>query len=264
MKIGIIGYGVVGRACGRGFEKIGHEVRPHDLKLDTKVDDLQNTDLVYICVPTPLNNNGSCDTTIVEKCINELSDINYEGLICIKSTVEPGTTIRLSDKYNFSICFVPEFLRERSAYEDFVNNHDLLAIGCSNKSQEKLIIESHGDFPRSIKVMNPTEAELLKYFSNVYNSLKIIFANNIFEITKALEVDYSVILDAYSKRAISNTDYLDANDNLRGYGGVCLPKDTLALSTFIQNLGIDLDLIKTIHDDNQKLKITVFEGMRSD
>ncbi len=262
MKIGIIGYGAVGKACGDGFENLDHEVKVHDIKLNTKISDLSETHIVFICVPTPLNDENFCDTTIVEECIIELSDLNYKGLICIKSTVEPGTTLKLSKKYKMPICFVPEFLRERFAYKDFVDNHDLLAIGCSNNSERELIIQCHGNYPKSIKTMNQTEAELLKYFSNVLNSLKIIFANNIYELTKKLDIDYSTILDAYSQRSISNIDYLDANENLRGYGGVCLPKDTKALSSLMKKLQIDLKLIETIDDDNQKIKTTVFEGMR--
>ena len=67
---------------------------------------------------------------------------------------------------NLKFCFVPEFLRERAALEDFTQNHDLLLIGTHEIEFAELVIEIHGDLPKQIKVINPLEAELVKYFSN--------------------------------------------------------------------------------------------------
>jgi len=264
MNIGIIGYGVVGEACGKGYEHIGHKLTIHDLKLDTKIEDLLITELLFICVPSPAKKDNSCDTTNVESCMRELKNINYKGVICIKSTVEPGSTLKLSKKYNLDLCFVPEFLRERKAFTDFVDNHDLLAIGSEIKAQQDLIIKAHGYLPKSIKLLNPTEAELLKYFSNSFNALKVIFANNFYELSNSLDADYSKILDAYLERNMPNSDYLMANEELRGYGGHCLPKDVKALICLTKRLNIPLELFNAIDHDNQNLKTTVFKGMRKD
>ncbi len=264
MNIGIIGYGVVGEACGRGYEYIGHDLTIHDLKLNTRIEDLLGTKLLFICVPSPAKEDNSCDISNVESCIKDLKQLNYKGVICIKSTVEPGSTSMLSSKYNLDLCFVPEFLRERKAYTDFIENHDLLAIGTEFKSQQDLIIEAHGNLPKSVKLMKPTEAEILKYLSNSYNALKVIFANNFYELSKALDADYSKILEAYLERNISNSDYLSVNDELRGYGGQCLPKDIKALIALTKKLNLPLELFSSIDNDNQKLKTTVFKGMRKD
>ena len=165
MNVGIIGYGVVGKACRDGFVLVGHDVTVHDIKLKTSVEDLLITDVLFICVPSPIGNDNSCDTSIVESCIKALKDISYEGAICIKSTVEPGTTVALSKKYEMEISFVPEFLRERCASQDFIENHDLLALGTSNKSHEQLIIEAHGNLPKQVKMLNQSEAEFLAFSS---------------------------------------------------------------------------------------------------
>ena len=111
MKIGIAGLGIIGSACKYGFEKLGHKVNFHDPKFEeSKFEHLLNTDIIYICVPTPSNEDGSCNTSIVRKVIDDLMCVNYKGVIAIKSTVEPGTTESLINQYmNDKICFVPEF-----------------------------------------------------------------------------------------------------------------------------------------------------------
>ena len=262
MKIGFVGFGIVGSACGAGFKSLSHEILVHDIKFNTKVEVLREAEIIFVCVPTPLGISGECDISIVENCISELKDASIEGLICIKSTVVPGTTVMLSNKYGIDIAFVPEFLRERCAEHDFINNHDLLAIGTDNEEFQKKIIKCHGHLPKSIRILSPTEAELIKYFSNVFNALKVVFANNFYEIAEKLDADYNVIIDAYLQRDIGKADYLKVSNELRGYGGSCLPKDTKALIALSKRLNLDLSLIESIAKDNNKLKKTVFNGMR--
>ena len=122
MKIGIIGLGVIGSACKYGFEKLGHSVKVHDTKLDSKIIDILNTDICYVCVPTPSNSDGSCDISIVNNVVKELKDYNYRGVVAIKSTVKPTTTEKLKEETGLEICFVPEFLRERCAISDFIES----------------------------------------------------------------------------------------------------------------------------------------------
>ena len=82
VKIGIIGLGVVGSANKYGFEKVGHEVLVHDIKLKTNINNIKDSKIVFLCVPTPSNKNGSCNTSLVEKTLSDLDKINYEGIIC--------------------------------------------------------------------------------------------------------------------------------------------------------------------------------------
>ena len=110
--------------------------------------------------------------------------------------------------------------------------------------------------------MTPTEAELLKYYSNIFNSLRITFANEFYEVCKSVGADYSNIKNAFILRKTTVDMYLDVNDRFRGYGGVCLPKDTAAMAAFTKELNLNMDLFETIEKENKKFKTTVFEGMR--
>ena len=262
MKIGIVGLGIIGSACKFGFEKLGHKVLAHDIRFDTKLEDLLSTSITYICVPTPSNPDGSCDTSIVESVIYDLKKLEYKGVIAIKSTVKPTTTQKLIDETGLQICFVPEFLRERCAITDFTENHNLLAIGTEDKKIFTLVKKCHGNYPKNVIMIKPTEAELLKYYSNVFNAVKITFANEMYEICQALGVDYFNIKDAFVKRETTKDFYLDVNDNLRGYAGMCLPKDTKALDSLVKELNLDLKLFEIIDQENNKFTKTVFNGMR--
>ena len=125
-----------------------------------------------------------------------------------------------------------------------------------------LIKESHGSYPQNIVMLKPVEAEILKYYSNVFNALRIIFANEFYEVCEALGADYTKMKDAFILRKTTTDMYLDVNNNFRGYGGVCLPKDTAAMAALVEELGLNMSLFKTIEEENKKFKTTVFEGMR--
>lgn len=263
MKIGIVGLGVIGSACKYGFEKLGHKVVFHDTKfLNSNIHNVYDSEICFICVPTPSNTDGSCNTSIVENVVYDLKKINYKGIIAIKSTVVPTTTDKLIKETNLNICFVPEFLRERCAVTDFIENHDLLAIGTDNLDTFEVVKKCHGTFPKQIVQLSATEAEMLKYYSNTFNSLKVIFANEIYEVCEKIGANYTNIKNAYILRGTTKDTYLDVNENFRGYAGMCLPKDTKALDAFIKALNLDLKLFEILDKENAKFKKTVFDGMR--
>ncbi len=266
MKIGIVGVGVVGGAVKYGMEKLGHDVSVHDIKLGTHIFDVLRTDICFICVPTPQDADGSCDSTIVEGTVRDLLNNGYNGIITIKSTVVPGTTEYLLDTYNsYNICFVPEFLRERHAISDFTENHDICVVGV-NKLNGTFIFEqmqkAHGKYPKKFIMMTPTEAELTKYFSNVFNAMRVTFANGFYEVCKELGADYSAVKNAMVERPTLKDIYLDCNDKFRGFAGVCLPKDTAAFAKLADDLGVDAQIFRTIVEDNKLYEATVSEGMR--
>ena len=265
MKIGIIGLGVVGSAVKEGLESLKHTIFFHDIKYKTSIKKVLNTEICYICVPTPSGEDGRCDTSIVEQVVRELSESHYQGVIAIKSTVSPGTTKSLQLKHpETKLCFVPEFLRERCATEDFINNHDLCVVGTSCSNIYKKILESHGSLPRKIIKVGETEAELVKYFNNVYNATLITFANSFYELCKSLEADYTSVKNAAISREHINDVYLDCNENLRGFGGMCLPKDTKSLAYLCSKNNLNVDFFKCLIDENNKYKTTVFKGMRGE
>jgi len=138
MKIGVIGIGVVGQAIKDGFEYIGHEVSVYDIKMpETKIEDVLGCEITYLTVSTLIGLNEECDLTAVNSVVGQLNDLNYTGLIAIKSTVEPGTTDKLKLQYsNLRFAFVPEFLKERCAFNDFVFNNNILVVGVDNDAEQ--------------------------------------------------------------------------------------------------------------------------------
>ena len=265
MKIGIIGVGIVGGAIKHGFERLGHEIKIHDTRHYTSIEDVKNTEINFICVPTPSLKNGKCNVHIVEDVVDELNNIDYEGIIAIKSTVEPGTTEMLKSKYpNRKICFVPEFLRERCAITDFIERHDVCVIGTDDDEIFKTVKESHGTYPNKFSKVSETEAELVKYFNNVYAATLITFANNFYEICEGLGVDYNNVKNSVVNREHIVDKYLDCNKNFRGFGGVCLPKDTKALVHISEQLGLKGNFFENILKENGRYETTIFEGMREE
>ena len=264
MKIGVIGIGVVGEANSYGFKKIGNKVFEHDIKLKTKIIDLKNCEIIFLCLPTPSKKNGDCDTSIIEKVVKELDKIKfYKGIVCIRSTVTPGFTSQLSKKFKkIEICYSPEFLRERKAKYDFIKNHQLLAVGTQKKKVFEKVCRAHKSLPKNKVMLSFEEAELLKYFNNVFASLRVVFANIMFELSNKLNCNYENVKDAYIKTGKAMDIYLNVDKNLRGYGGPCLPKDTRALKNILKKYALNFKLIQSIDGDNKNFKTTVFKGMR--
>ena len=256
MKIGLLGRGTVGKAVYEGLEYLGHKMSFFDPAYEgSKLEDVLDTDCVFICVPTDQASNGDCDTSIVDKVVKQLAESNYSGLVSIKSTVVPGTTKRLQEAYpNLRMSMVPEFLRAKSALADFVYNHDLLVVGCNTKEDADLIVEIHGSFPENIARVTPTEAEVIKYFNNVHHAMSVTFANITYEVCNKLDANYMNVYKAITKRDCINPAYLMANSNMRSYGGHCLPKDTSAWNNLIKKLGLDFGLIQSVINDNEKFK----------
>ena len=242
MKIGVIGIGNVGQANVKGFKSLGHTVLEHDVKFNTKIQNVLDTDIIFIC--TPEDN--------VSDVVKQLNLFEYKGIVAIRSTILPGTTDKLLKSNNFDICFVPEFLRQDYADEDFMDCA-LLAIGTYSLASARTVVQAFGNLPKSIEYMLPTEAEILKYYNNCYASLRIVFANMMYDIAKTYNADYDIIKNAYVKTGKTSGQYLNVNENLRGYSGACLPKDTIALMKLVEELNLDYDIIKSIHQDNNKL-----------
>ena len=255
MKIGIIGKGTVGSAVFEGLAYLGHNMSFYNSKYkESKITDVLDTEIVFLCVPTDMAANGDCNTQIVDRVVEELALAQYKGLVSIKSTVIPGTTDRLQKQYpNLRMSMVPEFLRAKSALADFVYNHDLLVIGTYNKEDAEIILDLHGSFPQHVSKVTPTEAEVIKYFNNVHHAMSVTFANITYDVCEKLGANYINVYKAITKRECFNPAYLMANKNMRGYGGHCLPKDTSAWNNLIKNLNLPYTLIQSIITDNEKV-----------
>lgn len=256
MKIGIVGLGVVGQAIQHGFTRIGHDVVAHDVKLEgTSLQGVHATELIFVCVPTPPTVNGACDVSVVKEVIGELARMLYPGLVVIKSTVEPGTTDWLSRSYpSLRLAFCPEFLREKAAFTDFVEEHDVCIIGAYSQNDFQLVKAAHDPLPKNYAHLTPLEAEFSKYFSNVFNALRITFANQFYDVCKAAGADYTKIKNAVVKRRNIPDFYLDCNENFRGFEGSCLPKDTDAFAQYAKKLGLTVKLFEHVVEENKRYK----------
>lgn len=277
LKIGVIGLGIVGEAVKFGMEKLGHEVKCHDIKFpDSKLEHLLDCKIIFVCVPTPMLSDGSCNTTIVEEVIDNFVNLHrntprkweqkveFAPIIAIKSTVTPGTTDRIIEKYalhsSIHFAFVPEFLRERCAVTDFTENHDLCVIGTYDEHVFETIKKAHGKFPKTFSFLKPKEAEFVKYFNNSFGAMKVVFANSFYEVCKQHDVNYMNVKNAVTNIRHIPDYYLDVNENMRGYAGVCWSKDVPALNKLCE--GTKVEFFKKIIEENEKYVKTVFPGMR--
>ena len=250
MNIGIVGCGIVGTAIKVGFETLGHFVSVHDLKLQSDISSVLKTDVCYICVGTPSHPDGSCNIDHVASVIDELNDSCYQGIAAIKSTVEPGTISSLIQKYpKLEICHVPEFLRERCATQDFIENHNLLVVGTSNDHVYNKIVKSHGHFPVNRVQLTVDEAELVKYFSNTYKAWKVTYANSFATLCKKMNVDYTHIKDTFLLHGVKEHEYLA---DYGAFGGGCLPKDTHAIAALVRKLNLDIQIFDHMLEENEK------------
>lgn len=259
MKIGIIGLGAVGETLQYGFRRIGHDVIAHDIKLKTSINPIYEAQIAFICVPTPNLPTGQCDVTIVKEICEQLHEIKYYGVTVIKSTVPPGTTDAIQEKYpELTLAFCPEFLRERARYSDFVENHDVCIIGCDegNLGIFETVKEAHGSLPKEFVWLSAIEAEFCKYFANCFNAVRITFANEFADVCAAAGVDYRNVKNAIVKKRSIGDHYLDSSKYFREFAGSCLPKDTEAFSHYAAKLGIAVDLLDTAIGLNERSAVS--------
>lgn len=254
-KIAIMGYGMVGGALGRYFELI-RGIKPivcDPYKGYHSIDEVNEADLIFICVPTPYDEEkGGFDLSYVD---DSFAKINAEKIVVIKSTVLPGTTKEYQEKYpQHKIAFNPEFLTESTADHD-MQNPDRQIVGFTDRS--KTIV---GDIMRILPIapfqryMPSTEAEMVKYFGNTMYSIKVIFANQIYDLCQKLGISYDNVKDAVAADKTIGPSHLEIfHKGYRGYGGKCLPKDTRALIQLGEKIGVSMDLLKKCEEINRKL-----------
>ena len=257
MRIGIIGLGTVGKAIQSGLGN-HHEIFIHDPKLGTKLTDVtDNCDVAYIAVPTPSDEEtGRCDTSIVRFILENLPD-GFSAII--KSTVIPGTSQGFHDEFpRLRIACSPEFIREVSAERDF-KNQEILVVGTHHEDLANLVLKHHnisgillqGEFFH----VSPTEAEIVKYAKNSFYAIKVMYGNHFQRLTNSLEQDWGVvkrIITHPQERGIVDS-HLDEIEGKMGFGGSCLPKDTIAIRAKFEELGIEAGLLDSVLSDNDKL-----------
>jgi len=266
-NIGVVGNGFVGSAVQFGFSPstgCDYEVRVYDKDPSKSVDSIEETvnesEFIFLSVPTPSNKDGSMNLDIVEQALQDISDVNkYQGnIVLLRSTVTPGTTRKLQDKYpNLRIVFNPEFLTERNAKYDFINQARIIIGG------DEVYSKQVGDLYRSrfgesqpVIETNWETAELIKYMSNCFFTTKISFMNEMYQIAEKCGVDWGVALDGFFRDGRVGHSHMNVPgpDGKFGFGGSCFPKDIQALINFGESLGLNMNTLKGAWNTNLEVR----------
>ena len=300
MNIAIVGTGYVGLPTGVGFAKLGHSVICVDVD-KAKVDRinsgepviheegleellkevlgkrfsvttdiqkaLRTSDVVFVCVGTPSNEDGSTDLTYIEKVAEDIGSFlktsDRYTLVVVRSTVPPGTTNRLvksmevvSNKNlgkNFGIAMIPEFLREGVAVKDFFNP-DRVVIGVNTDKDFETLESLFSDLKAPIFRTNPTTAEMIKYASNSFLAAKVSMINEIGNICKQLGIDVYDVSKGVGMDSRIGEKFLQAGI---GFGGSCFPKDVKSLVHTSKSVGYEPKLLEEILQLNERQPLHV-------
>jgi len=266
-KIGIVGKGFVGSAVQHGFSpNVGcdAEVRVYDKNparsLHSLKDTVNESNFVFVSVPTPSNNDGSADLTILESALNDIANIctNEETIILIRSTIIPGTTRDLQSKFdNLKLVFNPEFLTERSANFDFINQSRAI-FGGKKANTNKVADLFRWRFGDSFSILetNFESAELIKYMANTFFATKISFLNDMKLLSDKSNANWNDVIEGFVRDGRIGHSHLNVpgHDGKYGFGGVCFPKDIQAIIHFADTLDIDMAVLKGAWETNLKVR----------
>lgn len=258
-RVAIVGNGYVGQAVRRFFG-LKYETVSYDPAYTNGVtwEDVRRCPLAVVCVPTPARENGSCDTSIVEEVV-----FGLENLILIHSTVSPGTTRSLKEHTGNRIVFSPEYIGESSYFTDpryphptDIEKHKFFIFGGDPRDTSECVdwfVPIVGPSPTFYQV-DETTAEVIKYWENSWGAMKVTFANEMYEICKALGVDYWSAREGWALDSRVEKMHSAIFHDRRGYGGKCLPKDIAALVEAAKAAGYQPELLEQVIRSNDKFK----------
>tara|TARA_R110001592_G_scaffold156622_1_gene387195 strand:- start:59 stop:901 length:843 start_codon:yes stop_codon:yes gene_type:complete len=264
-KVGIIGRGFVGAAVEFGFSAqtgCDAKLRVYDkdpLKsTHTLEETINESDVVFISVPTPSNPDGSMYLGILESVLNDINKI-YKGnaVILIRSTVIPGTTRKLQDKFDLPLVFNPEFLTERSAKFDFINQARIV-LGGEKKHTTKVAKLYKWRFGESVPCIetNYETAEMIKYMNNCFFATKVSFLNEMYQVAAECGVDWDTAVNGFVRDGRIGHSHLQVPgpDGKFGFGGSCFPKDVRAMISFGKDLNIDMHTLNGVWNTNLEVR----------
>jgi UDPglucose 6-dehydrogenase len=263
-KVGIIGYGFVGEATAKGFaSNTENEVFWYDKfkeSPNTLDEVVNNSEFIFICLPTPMFRDYSGqDITIVEGVIEEIASklVGTQKVLIIKSTVLPGTTQKFQDKYlRINFAMNPEFLTQAKANEDFLKPARTV-IGASNEETGKRVMSLYESIlnDQEYFLVGLTEAEMIKYMSNIMLASKVLLANEFYELSEKIGANYKEIYKAVEADPRIGTHLnVPGPDGDLGFGGACFPKDTLGLLSFAKQKDVDMSALNGIWEKNLKIR----------
>ena len=266
-EIGIVGQGFVGSAVREGmqnyFKVFAFDKDPNKFSSATSIFNVvENTELTFLCVPTPMRKSGECDLNILNAALDEISKsataLNKKNyIVVIKSTIPPGTTDQLSSVYaNLEIVFNPEFLTEANAVDDY-KNQNRIVIGGDRPGTTKVKQVFSKAFPKvPIIKTSATIAEMIKYVTNTFLALKVSYANEMYQICQGLGIDYDKVIEyaRYDERLGNSHWSVPGPDGDFGFGGHCFPKDIAALQHLAGTMKIDTTILNAAIDKNTSVR----------
>jgi|TARA_B110000914_G_C15418524_1_gene425394 UDPglucose 6-dehydrogenase len=244
-KIGIVGQGFVGTAVKEGL-KTFFDIETHDIAKESTCDTLheicEKCNIIFVCLPTPMKDDGSCYVGIVEEVLEKINALS--GLcktVIVKSTIPPGTTAKWNIMFeHIDIVFNPEFLTEANSVNDFKNQSRII-IGGPKAAASKVRRVFVKAFPK-VKIIktDSTYAEMVKYITNSFLAMKVSFANEMYQICNGLDIDYDKVVEyaMHDERLGYSHWSVPGPDGDLGYGGHCFPKDVKALIKVAHELNV--------------------------
>jgi len=262
-RIGIVGRGFVGSAVEFGFSaQTGCDaiVKIYDKdpskSINTLEDTVNESEFIFLSVPTPSNEDGSINIDILSKALEDIYMLNKkeDNIILIRSTVTPGTTRYLQSRFkNLNIVFNPEFLTERSAKFDFINQSRFI-LGGENKYTTRVGDLMKWRFGTSTPVIQTDyeTAELIKYMNNCFFATKVSFLNEMKMIADKCNADWSTAIEGFVRDGRVGHSHLSVPgpDGKYGFGGSCFPKDIQALISFSEDLDLNLPTLQGAWNTN--------------
>jgi len=301
MKIAIIGSGYVGLVTGACFAEVGHEVicvdnderkvkalrngkvpiyepgleqlvqrnvSAHRLHFSGSIEEgVDNSEVVFIAVPTPPHTDGSVDLTYIERVAREIASVLKEYRVIVdKSTVPVKTgekvadTIRRYNKVNvdFDVVSNPEFLREGCAVADLLEP-DRIVIGSNSERALAIMKKVYEPFMAPIMVTDINSAELIKHAANSFLALKISYINALSAVCEASGADIEKVADGIGADKRIGRSFLNAG---LGYGGSCFPKDIAAFIALSEQIGEPFQLLREVQRINQRQRERFVKKLR--
>ena len=265
-KIGVIGQGFVGNAVREGmknyYDVLAYDKDPNKFSNVSCIQEIiKKVDITFLCVPTPMRNNGECDLRILKEALNEIgicAGFEYKSIIVIiKSTIPPGTTEQLNKEYPLlHLVFNPEFLTEANAVEDYKNQNRIIIGGnrIGTTPVKRIFSKSFPKIP--IIKTSSTIAETIKYVTNTFLSMKVSYANEIYQLCNTLEIDYDKVIEyaRYDDRLGNSHWSVPGPDGDLGFGGHCFPKDIAALQYVMKTLNVDSTMLDSTIIKNEMVR----------
>ena len=259
-KVGIIGLGFVGGAVKSSFDTgltslVLVDTNP---KLASGTyEDLMSCEGIFVCVPSPSNSDGSCNTGILESVLEKLKD--YEGVIISKTTAPASKYEELNQKYA-NLVHNPEFLTAANARIDYAKQ-EFAIVGGRVKAyvnEAERVIRLSLPNLQVVHHCSIGEASLAKYAINCFLATKVIFMNELEQLATASELNYKKIahMITYDTRIGKSHMIVPGPDGSYGFGGACFPKDTAALLKYAEGLGINLNTLDAAVKKNTLLRLT--------